>query len=61
MPVNSTNVAGFQKAIAAAIVSVAAVVGYFVTVDPSTVESVVAVAGAVVNVAAVYLKANSPA
>jgi hypothetical protein len=52
---------GAQKAFAAAVVSIAAVVGFFVAVDPSTVESVVAIGGAVLNVVGVYLTRNRPA
>lgn len=48
-----------RKAIAAAVVSVAALVGFFVAVDPSTVETIVAVVGALLNVVAVYQTTNA--
>lgn len=54
------TVEGAQKAVAAAIVSGAALVGFFVAVDPSTVETLVALSGAVLNVVGVYLTRNKP-
>lgn len=47
-----------RKAIAAAVVSVAALVGFFVAVDPNTVETIVALVGAGLNVVAVYAARN---
>lgn len=54
------TVEGAQKAVAAAIASGAALVGFFVAVDPNTVETIVALSGAVFNVVAVYLTRNQP-
>jgi hypothetical protein len=51
---------GVQKAVAAFIVSVASLVGFFVAVDPDTVETILAVTAAVVNVGAVYQTRNKP-
>lgn len=51
---------GAQKAVAAAIVSIAALVGFFVAVDPNTVETIVALSGAALNVVAVYQTRNKP-
>lgn len=50
--------AEIKKAIASAIVAVAALVGFFVTFDPNTVETIVALTGAVVEVGAVYATRN---
>ncbi len=54
------TVEGAQKAVAAAITAGAALVGFFVAVEPSTVQSIVAVVGALFNVVAVYLTTNKP-
>lgn len=51
---------GAQKAVAAAIVAGASLLGFFVAVDPNTVETIVAISAAVLNVVAVYQTRNQP-
>lgn len=49
-----------KKTIAAFIVSAAALVGLFTTVDPDTTSSIVAVVLAILNVGSVYTASNLP-
>lgn len=53
-----TKLAEVRKAVAAAVVSVAALAGFFVTVDPNVVQSALAVLTAVANVYVVWRTTN---
>lgn len=55
-----TKLAEVRKAVAAAVVSVAALAGFFVTVDPNVVQSALAVVAALTNVYVVWRTTNAP-